>query len=52
MLDGKKTYIVGVALLLWAIGGAVAGKIDWNTAITEILVACGMLGLRLGIKAK
>lgn len=52
MLDGAKTKISAVALILWAIAGAVLEKHDWNTAITEILVACGILGLRIGMNNK
>jgi len=51
-LKGKKTYIMAVALICWALGGAVAGKIDWSTAIAEIIAALGLMGLRLGIDSK
>ena len=49
-IKGNKTYIVGAALILYAVGGAIAGKIDVNVAIAEILVALGMMGLRNGIR--
>ena len=51
-IEGKKTYIAAIALLCYALGGAIAGKIDWNTAITEILIALGLFGLRHGIAKK
>ena len=52
MLNGKKTYIIGIALLLWAIGGAVVNKHTWDTAIQEGLIALGMMGIRNGIPKK
>ncbi len=45
-LDGYKTYIIGVASVCWAIGGAVAGKVDINLAIAEVLIALQMIALR------
>lgn len=51
-LKGKKTYIIGVVLIIYALTGAFVGKHDWNTAFAEILVALGMLGLRNSIPLK
>ena len=51
-LTGKKTYIVGVAMLCYAIGGAVSKRVDIPTAIETILIALGMLGLRHGISTE
>jgi len=51
-LAGKKTYIAAIALLCYALGGAIAGKVDWNTAIAEIIAALGLMGLRAGIATK
>lgn len=45
-LKGKKTYIVIVASICYALGGAVAGFLDWNTAIIVILGALGIGGMR------
>ena len=51
-LSGKKTYIIAGAMILWAILGAIIGKHDANTALQEIFVALGMMGLRNGIPKK
>ena len=48
-LNGYKTYIVGGCMILYAVSGAVLNNHDWNTAIAEILVALGIMGLRRGI---
>ncbi len=52
MLDGYKTYIVAVGLIMWAAGGLAAGKVDGNTAVQSILIALGMMGLRIGVAKK
>ena len=49
MLTSKKTYIVCVAAILYAIGGVVSGNLDANTAIQVVLAALGGIGLRIGI---
>ena len=51
-LDGYKTYIVGVGLIMYALGGWVAGKVDPTTAIQSVFVALGLMGLRNGIAKK
>ena len=51
-IDGMKTYIVGMSLIMYAIGGWVAGKVDINTAIQSALLGLGMMGLRHGISKK
>jgi len=43
---GKKTYIVVVATICYALGGAVAGFHDWGFAIPLILGAFGLGALR------
>jgi len=45
-LQGYKTYIVVVATICYALGGAVAGFLDWGVAIPLILGALGLGGLR------
>ena len=50
--NGSKTYIVGVATIMWAAGGFVAGKVDGNTAIQGILFALTMMGIRHGMPPK
>ena len=49
-INGMKTYIAGIATLMYAIGGVVAGKLDFNLAMTVGLSALTMMGLRHGIK--
>ena len=49
---GKRTYIVAIAMICYALGGAVAELLDWNTAIQTIFIALGMMGIRLGIRDK
>lgn len=46
---GKKTYLVAVAILAYAIGGWVAGFLDINTSIKLILEGLGLGALRHGI---
>ena len=49
MLDGYKTYIIGIAMICYAVGGLTAGKVDGGTAIEVILEALAIMGLRVGI---
>ncbi len=48
-LKGYKTYIIGVALICYAVGGLIVGEVSGETAVQSILIALGMLGLRHGI---
>ncbi|GAG81357.1 unnamed protein product [marine sediment metagenome] len=48
--NGKKTYIVAIATVCYALGGAVAGFVPVNEAIYLILGACGLSAVRHGIK--
>jgi len=48
-LNGSKSYIAGIALLMYAIGGAVSGEVELTEAIQVGLVALTLLGLRHGI---
>ena len=45
-VKGNKTYIVMVATICYALGGAVAGFLDWGIAVPLILGALGLSGLR------
>lgn len=51
-IDGMKTYIVGIAMLMYAVGGLVAGKLDPTAAIEAGFIALGLMGLRHGIAKK
>jgi len=45
-LKGYKTYIMSVAAICYALGGAVAGFLTWEVAIPVILGALGLGALR------
>ncbi len=47
---GKKTYIIGIAMLCYAVGGTIIGAIEVPEAIQIGLTALGIMGLRNGIK--
>ena len=47
--QGKKTYLVAIATIMYALGGAVAGFIDLSIAVGLILGALGLGGLRAGV---
>ena len=51
-LAGKKTYIVGVGMICYALGGLVSGLIELDHAIQTILVALGIMGIRHGLPIK
>ena len=48
-LEGKKTYVVAIATISYALGGWVAGYLSLDQVIPLILVALGMGGIRHGI---
>lgn len=47
-LDGKKTYIVVIVTLVYAVTSLMLGYIDQQAAIQMILAALGLGGLRSG----
>lgn len=47
--EGKKTYIMTVAILCYALGGWVSGYVEPTTAITLILGALGLGSVRAAI---
>lgn len=49
MLQGKKTYIVGIAGLIYAALGYFLGHIDASTAITAVQVSLVGMGLRAAL---
>ena len=51
-LRGHKTYIVGIAMICYAVGGAIIGELEFNAAIQVVLTALGIMGLRNGIPSK
>lgn len=48
-ISGKRTYIVAIALIIYAVAGWIAGKIDPNSAFENIMIALGLMGLRAGV---
>ena len=48
--NGYKTYVVAIATVCYALGGAVAGFVPVNEAIYLVLGALGLSGLRAGLK--
>lgn len=48
-LSGYKTYIVAAALIVHAITGFVTGEMPQQEAVTLILEALGLGGLRAGV---
>ncbi len=46
---GYKTYIIAGATILYALGGLIIGRVDFELAIPLILGALGVGGLRQGI---
>ena len=49
-LAGYGTYITGMALIMWAIGGYIAGKVDITIAIPELLAGIGAIRMRMGME--
>ena len=52
MLQGKKTIIVGVAMILYAASASALGYISIDEAIRVGLEGAGFITLRLGIGGK
>ena len=50
-LQGKKTYIMTIAIICYALGGMVAGLVDVGVGIPLILGALGLSGLRAGVES-
>ena len=42
-INGYKTYIVAVGLIMYALGGYATGKVDPTTAIQSVFIALGMM---------
>ena len=51
-LQGKKTYLVSIGAVAYALGGWVSGYLDVNTAIQVIMAALGLGALRNGVTTK
>ena len=51
MLKGYKTYIVGLGMILYGVGGLAAGIHDWDTASQFVLNGLAFMGLRAGVSS-
>jgi hypothetical protein len=51
-LEGKKTYIVVLAMIAFAASGLFLGRLDGQEAVKLILEALAILGLRDAIAKK
>ena len=49
-LQGKKTILTGLVMLIYAVAGIVLGNLDQNTAIEIGGTGLAFIFLRLGIK--
>lgn len=45
-LKGKKTYVMVIATICYALGGAVSGHLDWGVAVGLIIGSLGLGALR------
>ena len=52
ILKGRKTYLIVILMIVYAISGLLIGKIDVNSAIQLILSSLAVAGLRIGIANK
>jgi hypothetical protein len=50
MLSGYKTYITGIVMILFAVVVLGFSQGNWNEAVSMILAALAVMGLRSGIK--
>lgn len=48
-LQGKKTYIVALALVIYAVVGVYTGQLSQDQAITLVLNGLGLSALRAGV---
>jgi hypothetical protein len=48
-LQGKKTYVVAIALVIYAVAGVYTGQLSQPEAVTLVLNGLGLGALRAGI---
>lgn len=49
LLQGKKTYLVSLAMVLYAVLGFALGQLDQEMTVQLVLSALGLSALRAGI---
>jgi hypothetical protein len=52
MLQGKKTYLIAVCMIIYAIFGMYSGYMNQQSGIELILQALGISALRNGVENK
>jgi hypothetical protein len=52
MLQGRKTYIVALVMIIYGVAGVLLGKLGTNDAYELILQALGFAALRNGVGNK
>jgi hypothetical protein len=52
VLDGKKTKLTGLAMVLYGVGGFLAGFHDANTAVEMVFEGLGFVFVRIAIEGK
>jgi hypothetical protein len=50
MLDGKKTYLVAIVLIVYAVAGYLSGHMSLDEAIRNVLDGLGLGFLRAGVQ--
>lgn len=48
-LQGKKTYLVALALVVYAVAGTISGQITADQAVYVVLNGLGLGALRAGV---
>jgi len=51
-MNGYKTYIVGVSMIVYAIGGAILGHVAVDDAIGIVLEGLALMGLRHAVSKR
>ena len=51
-LDGKKTHLVALGVVLTAVGGLLSGDLTLLAAITQTFAGLGLSALRMGVAKK
>lgn len=49
ILNGKKTYVAAIGIVLMAVGGYLHGDLALGETVTQILAGLGVAGMRHGV---
>ena len=47
--QGKKTYLIALALVVYAVAGVVTGNLSWHEAVVVVLNGLGLGSVRAAI---